>query len=38
VVGIRKQLTAREEVQHIFDKEIGKLSDLLKMVRANVAK
>ena len=31
--AIRKQLTAREEVQHIFDEEIEKLSDQLKVMR-----
>ena len=31
--AIRKQLTAREEVQHIFDEEIEKLSDQLKVTR-----
>ena len=32
---IRKQLTAREEVHHIFDEEIDKLSDQLKVMREN---
>jgi hypothetical protein len=30
---IRKQMTAREEVQHIFDEEITKISDQLKVMR-----
>lgn len=32
-IAVRKQTTAREEVQHIFDEEIEKLSDQLKAMR-----
>jgi DNA invertase Pin-like site-specific DNA recombinase len=30
---IRRQMNAREEIQHIFDEEVNKLSDQLKIVR-----
>lgn len=36
--AIRKQFTAREEVQHIFDEEIEKLSDQLKTMRDSRAR
>jgi DNA invertase Pin-like site-specific DNA recombinase len=37
-IAIRKQTTAREEVQHIFDEEIEKLSDQLKVMRESRAR
>lgn len=34
-VVIRKQMTAPDEVQHIFDEEINKISEQLKVLREN---